>query len=76
MAHNLRRFAVFGVSGLGAVAVSILGLTNGGYSEVRARNWHSNADMKYPASSNYPDLTKHNNYMADALTPAVSSTFI
>ena len=38
----------------------------------QARNWHSNAHLKYPASANFPDLSKHNNHMADALTPAVS----
>jgi hypothetical protein len=38
-----------------------------------ARNWHSSAHLKYPASANYPDLSKHNNHMADQLTPAVSS---
>ena len=28
--------------------------------------------LRYPASCNYPDLTKHNNVMASNLTPAVS----
>lgn len=37
-----------------------------------ARNWSSPAHLKFPASSNYPDLSKHNNHMAKILTPAVS----
>lgn len=37
-----------------------------------ARCWTSTAHLKYPASSNYPDLSQHNNIMADILTPGVS----
>ena len=40
---------------------------------LQARNWHSNAHLKYPASANYPDLSQHNNIMADHLTPGVSA---
>ena len=36
-----------------------------------ARCWSSNAHLKYPASSNYPDLAGHNNIMAEVLTPGV-----
>ena len=36
-----------------------------------ARNWHSNAHMMYPASANFPDLTKHHNAIAKFLTPGV-----
>ena len=32
----------------------------------------SAGQFRYPASCNYPDLTKHNNVMASNLTPAVS----
>jgi len=39
--------------------------------DVHARNWSSPAHLKYPASSNYPDLSKHNNHMAKILTPAM-----
>jgi creatine kinase len=38
-----------------------------------ARNWHSRTHMKYPASANYPDVGKHNNVMADFLTPGMYS---
>ena len=47
------------------------------YSQSRpqfARNWHSNAHMKYPASANYPDLSEHNNMLADFLTPGVRTS--
>jgi len=36
-----------------------------------ARNWHSNAHLKYPASANYPDLTGYNNEVASFLTPGM-----
>ena len=39
--------------------------------DVHARNWCSPAHLKYPASANYPDLTKHNNHMAKLLTPGM-----
>ena len=65
--NGLKRIAVLG-AGVGAVMGYFYGS-----SEVRARNWHSNVDMRYPAGANYPDLSKHNNYMAEALTPAVSN---
>ena len=68
---GLKRIAVLG-AGVGAVTTSVMGYCQG-FSEVRARNWHSNVDMKYPAGANYPDLSRHNNYMAEALTPAVSN---
>ena len=68
---GLKRIAVLG-AGLGSVTASVMGYCQG-FSEVRARNWHSNVDMKYPAGANYPDLSGHNNYMAEALTPAVSN---
>ena len=69
--NGLKRIAVLGV-GVGTVTASVMGYFNGA-SEVRARNWHSNVDMRYPAGANYPDLSMHNNYMAEALTPAVSN---
>lgn len=53
---------------LAGVAGGALYLSN---QEQYARCWSSNAHLKFPASSNYPDLTKHNNVMADTLTPAV-----
>lgn len=37
-----------------------------------ARNWHSLGHLKYPASANFPDLTVHNNFLRDHLTPGVS----
>jgi len=37
----------------------------------QARCWSSNAHLKFPASSNYPDLSQHNNVMAKFLTPAI-----
>ena len=54
----------------GAVGVWALGSRS--KEPQHARNWHGNGHLKYPASANYPDLSKHNNHMADALTPAVS----
>merc|ERR1712024_113170 len=36
-----------------------------------AHNWSFSNDIKYPASSDYPDLSQHNNHMAKALTPAI-----
>ena len=68
---SLKRIAVLG-AGVGAVTASVIGYCQGS-SEVRARNWHSNVDMKYPAGANYPDLSRHNDHMAEALTPAVSN---
>ena len=38
-----------------------------------ARCWSSTGHLKYPASCNFPDLSKHNNVMADQLTPDVCS---
>jgi len=40
-------------------------------NDVHARNWCSPAHLKYPASANYPDLSKHNNHMAKLLTPGM-----
>ena len=40
-----------------------------------ARNWHSNAHLKYPASANYPDLNGYNNEVASFLTPGVRMHF-
>lgn len=37
----------------------------------QARCWTSSGHLKFPASSNYPDLTQHNNVMASNLTPAI-----
>lgn len=43
---------------------------------LKARNFHSNAHMKYPASANYPDLSQHHNMLKDFLTPGVSYCFV
>ena len=40
--------------------------------QLYARNWHSNAHLKYPASANFPDLSRHYNAIAKFLTPGVS----
>jgi len=63
--HNLSKMA------LAAGTVGAATLLYGSQDPVAARNWHSNAHLKYPASANYPDLTKHNNHMADQLTPSL-----
>jgi len=39
--------------------------------QVQARCWSSTGHLKFPASCNYPDLSKHNNVMAKYLTPAM-----
>ena len=36
-----------------------------------ARSWSSPAHNMFPASANYPDLSKHNNCMSKHLTPAM-----
>ena len=64
---------------LAAVAMLGTGLSCGALfqldkeKKVSARNWSSPAHNMFPASANYPDLSKHNNCMAKHLTPAVTS---
>ena len=38
-----------------------------------ARNWTSNTHLKFPASSNFTDLSQHNNTMAKVLPPKMYS---
>ncbi|KAK1791602.1 hypothetical protein P4O66_013607 [Electrophorus voltai] len=42
-----------------------------GTSAMPFGNTHNQLKMKYSAEAEYPDLTKHNNHMAKALTPAM-----
>jgi len=37
----------------------------------QARNWSSPQQLQFPASCNYPELSKHNNVMAKYLSPAI-----
>merc|ERR1711893_30423 len=65
------RMVTAGAAALGAgLSVTIWNSKN---QTQYARNWSSDAHMKYPASANYPDLSWHNNRMADHLTPAIYS---
>jgi len=56
------------IAGAGAVGTIAL-YTNSNKQE--ARCWSSTGHLKFPASSNYPDLSQHNNIMAEVLTPAM-----
>nr|BAE16474.1 mitochondrial taurocyamine kinase [Arenicola brasiliensis] len=65
-------------SGSGRLMAAAVGATGAGvalwYSQgetQHARNWHSNGHLKYPASANYPDLSKHYNMLKDHLTPGI-----
>ena len=69
MAFVARSRKIFGVA-VGAATVGALAYSKK-QKPLMARNWTSNAHLKYPASCNYPDLSKHNNTMADCLTPKV-----
>lgn len=42
-----------------------------GCNKQHARLGTSNVHLRYPASANYPELSKHNNIMASNLTPAI-----
>ncbi len=64
----MRRAAVVAAVGLTAGFGVGLGIQKSG---VQARCWSSTTHLKYPPSSNYPDLTQHNNVMAKVLTPGV-----
>ena len=63
-----------------AVCVAAAGLTAGVGTGLalqyrtphHARGRTGTAPIHYPASVNFPDLSKHNNVMAKVLTPAVS----
>ena len=44
--------------------------------KAHARNFPTDGALMYPASSNFPDLSNHNNIMAKHLTPAVCYIFI
>ena len=62
-----RKMALASLAGVGGVVAVVYAEEN----RQHARNWHSNGHMKYPASANFPDLTKHNNAIKKFLTPGV-----
>ena len=64
---NPKRVAL--VATTGAVGLGLYYKNN--ENALLARNWHSNVHMKYPASANFPDLSQHNNLLAEHLTPGV-----
>jgi len=59
-----------GAAALGGAALTTAYLYSNKNAQ-SARCWSSNAHLKFPASCNYPDLSKHNNVMAKYLTPAM-----
>ena len=63
-----RKMALASLAGVGGMVAYLYA----DHNQQHARNWHSNAHMMYPASANFPDLTKHNNAIAKFLTPGVS----
>merc|ERR1712018_345390 len=71
MANMHVRKALYAATAVGA-AGGLFFLDNP-YKQLKhmARNWSSTHDNKYPASSDFPDLSQHNNHMAKALTPAI-----
>ena len=58
------------VAGTGVTSLSIGYALHQDWKRL-ARNWTSNTHLTFPASSNYPDLSQHNNTMAKVLTPEV-----
>jgi len=58
------------LAALAGVGAAALGAWTYSHKQ-QARCWSSSAHLKFPASCNFPDLTKHNNVMAKHLTPAM-----
>jgi len=61
------RGRLMGLAAASAGTAALLAYNN----EQMARCWSSNAHLKFPASSNFPDLSQHNNVMAKFLSPSM-----
>ena len=67
----MARFAKIGaVAGMAMGGAYAMGIT-GESAHARSQFATYEGQFMFPASSNYPDLSKHNNWMAKVLTPEV-----